>query len=153
MEATEIKTVLEITSPAFKNEGWIPKEYSCEGKGGHPELTIDSIPHDAKSLCIIVEDPDAPGGIFTHWIAWNIPPAETITANSVPGQEGLNSKGQIGWTPPCPPNGTHRYFFKVYALDTILDLNKQFDKLSLENAMGAHVIAYGEIMGKYKKEG
>lgn len=151
MEVVAVKTVLEISSPAFKHEGWIPKDYSCEGAGKNPELRIDSIPNDTKSLCIIVEDPDAPGGIFTHWITWNIPPAEKIAANSVPGQDGLNSRGQIGWTPPCPPSGTHRYYFKVHALDRLLDINKQFDKLSLEHAMEGHVIAYGELMGKYQK--
>lgn len=151
METFEIKTELGIRSPAFKQDGWIPKEYSCEGLGVNPELTIDGIPDDVKSLCIIVEDPDAPGGIFTHWITWNIPPSQKITANSVPGQEGLNSKGKMGWTPPCPPNGVHRYFFKVFALDKILDMNKSYDKLSLEHAMAGHVVAYGELMGKYQK--
>ena len=151
MEAVAVKTVLEISSPAFNHEGWIPKEYSCEGAGKSPEIRIESIPDEAKSLCIIVEDPDAPGGIFTHWLTWNIPPSEKITANSVPGQEGLNSRGQIGWTPPCPPSGVHRYYFKVHALDRLLDINDKFDKLSLEHAMEGHVIAYGELMGRYQK--
>jgi Raf kinase inhibitor-like YbhB/YbcL family protein len=151
METVAIKTVLEISSPSFKQDGWIPKEYSCEGEGTNPELRIGSIPNDAKSLCVIVEDPDAPGGIFTHWLTWNIPPAETITANSTPGQEGLNSRGSMGYTPPCPPSGAHRYYFKVYALDRLLDMNQKFDKLSLEHAMEGHVIAYGEMMAKYQK--
>jgi len=151
METVATKTKLEISSPSFKHEGWIPKEYSCEGAGKNPELTIGDIPHDAKTLAIIVEDPDAPGGIFTHWLAWNIPPAEKISANSVPGQEGLNSRGQMGWTPPCPPSGAHRYFFKVFALDKLLDMNKKFDKLSLEDAMDGHIVAYGELMGRYQK--
>jgi Raf kinase inhibitor-like YbhB/YbcL family protein len=151
METVAVKTVLEITSPSFKHEGWIPKVYSCEGEGKRPELTIGGVPHEVKSLCIIVEDPDAPGGIFTHWLAWNIPPAETITTDSTPGQEGLNSRGAMGYTPPCPPNGVHRYFFKVFALDKILNMSGKFNKLSLEHAMEGHVIAYGELMGKYQK--
>jgi Raf kinase inhibitor-like YbhB/YbcL family protein len=151
METVALKTKLGISSPSFKHEGWIPKEYSCEGSGMNPGLTIEGVPTDAKSLCIIVEDPDAPGGIFTHWLAWNIPPAETITANSVPGQEGLNSRGETGWTPPCPPSGAHRYYFRVFALDKLLDINKKYDKLSLEHAIEGHVIAFGELMGRYQK--
>jgi Raf kinase inhibitor-like YbhB/YbcL family protein len=153
METVAVKTILEISSPAFKEAGLIPKEYSCEGTGRNPELNIGSIPNEAKSIAIIVEDPDAPGGIFTHWVTWNIPPAERITAGAVPGQEGLNSRGEIGYTPPCPPSGTHRYYFKVFALVKILDIHKEYDKLSLEHAMEGHIVAYGELMGRYKKEG
>lgn len=153
MESVAVKTVLEISSPAFRQDGWIPKEYTCEGKGKNPELIVDGIPNDARSLAIIVEDPDAPGGIFTHWLTWNIPPAERITADSTPGQEGLNSRGSMGYTPPCPPSGTHRYYFKIFALDKLLDMNMKFDKLSLEHAMEGHVIAFGELMGRFRKEG
>jgi len=151
METAAIKTTLAITSPSFEHEGLIPREHSCEGSGKSPELNIGGLPLDTKSLAIIVEDPDAPGGIFTHWLTWNIPPAETIQAGAKPGQEAKNSKGTMGYTPPCPPSGVHRYYFKVYALDTLLDMRKSYDKASLELAIDKHAIAYGELMGRYQK--
>jgi Raf kinase inhibitor-like YbhB/YbcL family protein len=115
---TAVKTILSVSSPAFEHEGFIPMDYTCEGSNKRPDLIIRGIPEEAKSLAIIVEDPDAPGKIFDHWLVWNIPPADTIPTNVVPGLEGKNSKGKIGYTGPCPPSGTHRYFFKVYAVDS-----------------------------------
>lgn len=146
-----VKTKLQISSPAFKHEGYIPKEYTCDGSGIRPELTIKGLPTDTKSVVVIAEDPDAPGGIFTHWLAWNIPPAETIQSNSVPGQEGKNSKGTLGYVPPCPPSSVHRYFFRVYALDRLLDMKRIYAKAQLELAVNEHSIAQGELIGRYQK--
>ena len=97
-----------------------------------------------------MEDPDAPGGTFDHWAVWNISPTDRIKENSRPGTTGKNSKGEYGYTGPCPPSGTHRYYFKVYALDSMLDLGKQdTDKKVIEMALKDHVLAYGELMGLY----
>lgn len=142
---------LKITSLVFKNEGEIPVKYSCDGEGINPALHIENIPEDAKSLALIVEDPDAPKGVFDHWIVWNIEPVQTIKENSNPGTSGDNSAGKSGFHPPCPPSGTHRYFFHVFALDGFLDLLAGSDKKALQAAMDGHIIAKGTIMGKYGK--
>jgi len=104
----------EITSAAFINGEDIPVKYTCEGDGIHPPLHIANIPQGTRTLAIIVEDPDAPGRTYDHWVVWNIPPDAAITENSNPGISGSNSSGKTGYHPPCPPTGTHRYFF--YAL-------------------------------------
>jgi Raf kinase inhibitor-like YbhB/YbcL family protein len=152
METAAVKTILSISSPAFEHERYIPKEYTCEGAGKNPPLNIMGIPEDAKTLALIVEDPDAPGGIFDHWVVWNIPLTESIQAGTVPGIEGVNSKGKIGYTGPCPPSGTHRYFFKVYAVNTLLEVEKGADKRKLQYVLQNHVLAYGELTGLYKKQ-
>jgi Raf kinase inhibitor-like YbhB/YbcL family protein len=152
MQATAINTKLTISSPSFQFEGNIPKDFSCEGANKNPALSIHGIPEETKTLAIIMEDPDAPGRIFDHWIVWNIPPAHTISEHSVPGLQGKNSKGTLGYTGPCPPTGTHRYFFKVYAVDTLLDLPEGADKLQVERALHNHVIGYGELIGLYQKK-
>jgi len=113
---------------------------------------IHHIPEEAKSLALIVDDPDAPKGTFTHWVMWNIPPQEIIEENTDPGDVGLNGKGENKYTGPCPPNGTHRYHFKVYALDTFLNLDKSSDKEDLLKAMEHHILSQGELTGKYSKE-
>lgn len=118
----------------------------------NPPLDVTGFPPHTKTLALIVEDPDAPRGVFYHWIAWNIRPNEPIDENSVPGLSGKNSFGKIGYGGPCPPSGTHRYFFKVYALDTELQLAAGADKDMLEEAMHGHVLAEGELMGLYHKE-
>src|SRR5205809_749524 len=102
---------LNVVSLAFSQGGHIPKKYSCEGENVNPPLEISNLPAETKTLAVIVEDPDAKQGIFDHWIAWNIPPDEPITENSVPGINGLNSFGTEGYRGPCPPSGSHRYFF------------------------------------------
>jgi len=152
METEVISAVLHISSPSFQNDGSIPKDFACEGRGVSPELLIGDIPREAKTLALIVEDPDAPGQIFDHWVVWNIPPSKRITENARPGLEGKNSKGEIGYTGPCPPEGTHRYFFKVYAVDTLLDLKQGATKAQLIDALRDHVVAYGELVGTYKKQ-
>ena len=112
---TLTKNELTVTSSAFKGDGMIPSKYTCEGDNINPPLRISGIPSAAKSLAIIMDDPDAPNGTFDHWIAWNIDPVETIAENSSPGIKGKNGRSQNGYTGPCPPSGMHHYHFKVYA--------------------------------------
>jgi Raf kinase inhibitor-like YbhB/YbcL family protein len=144
---------LTVISSAFENQQSIPKKYSCDGEEVNPPLTITGIPPETKSLTLIVDDPDAPSGIFDHWILWNIPPDAVIVENSAPGTQGLNSAGQHGYIGMCPPSGTHRYFFKVYALDVKLSLNANaVRKKDLEKAMQGHVLAKGELVGLYSRK-
>jgi Raf kinase inhibitor-like YbhB/YbcL family protein len=143
---------LKITSEAFENNGYIPSIYTCEGKNINPSLRIQNLPAYTESLAIIVDDPDAPAGIFTHWIVWDIYPTSIIEENSFPeGVEGLNDFKISKYKGPCPPSGTHRYFFKVYALDVKLNIAKTSTKENLERAMQGHTLAYGELIGLYQK--
>ncbi|HEU5148311.1 MAG TPA: YbhB/YbcL family Raf kinase inhibitor-like protein [Chryseosolibacter sp.] len=151
MTTIEAKATLMVSSPDFKHGDYIPMKYTCEGQNINPALDIKGIPKEAISLTLIMDDPDAPGGTFDHWLVWNIHPAETIAQDNLPGIAGKNSKGQNKYMGPCPPSGTHRYFFKVFALDTTLNLPAQASKQMLEQAMQDHVLAYGELIGLYKK--
>lgn len=151
MNTIAAKATLTISSPAFGHEGFIPDKYTCEGKNINPPIAIKGIPKQALSLVLIIEDPDAPSGIFDHWAVWNIRPTNKIEENSLPGIAAKNSKGEKRYTGPCPPSGTHRYFFKIYALDTLLDLEDDADKKIIEHALANHVLAYGEMMGLYKR--
>ena len=143
--------VLNVASAAFSQDGQIPKKYTCEGEDINPPLEIRNLPAETKTVAIIVEDPDAPHGTFDHWIAWNIKPNESIAENSLPGINGTNGFGKTGYGGPCPPSGSHRYFFKVFALDTTLDLPVGSSKKELHQAMKTHILAKGELMGHYKK--
>lgn len=147
------KGSLKITSTAFDHEGTIPSRYTCQGEEVNPPLQIDNIPHGTATLAIIMEDPDAPNGTFDHWLVWNIPPANTIAADTVPGICGKNGSGKSGYHGPCPPSGIHRYYINVYALDTELSLDGGADKAALQAAMESHVIAEGVLMGRYQKKG
>ena len=142
---------LTITSSAFGNTEAIPIKYTCGGEDINPDLEISGVPSEAVSLLLIMDDPDAPMGTFTHWVVWNIPVDSRISENSVPGVEGKNSAGQVSYIGPCPPSGTHRYFFKLYALDTEIYLESGSDRSLVENAMNGHVLAYGELMGTYSR--
>jgi len=142
---------LKITSPAFQNKGFIPSKYTCDGADVNPPLNIEGLPEETKSLVLVVDDPDAPMGTWDHWIVWNIPPVERIEEKSVPGTEGINDSRKHSYAGPCPPSGTHRYFFKIYALDTKLDLNRNSRKKDVEEAMRGHIIAKGELVGLYKR--
>lgn len=142
---------LTVKSPAFENNKLIPSKYTCDGEEVSPPLTVEGIPEKTKSLALIMEDPDAPAGLFIHWLVWNIPPSNEIQENSVPGTEGLNTNKKNSYHGPCPPGGTHRYYFKVYALDTLLKLGALSDKEVLENAMQNHILAYGELIGLYRR--
>lgn len=145
-------TSLQVTSTAFSTGGMIPSQYTCDGANVNPPLDIQGIPEQAKSLALIVDDPDAPSGTWVHWVVWNIPVTEFIEENTVPGKEGLNDFKKHHYGGPCPPSGTHRYFFKVYALDALLDLPDNTKKAGLEKAMEGHIVASGELMGVYKRK-
>jgi Raf kinase inhibitor-like YbhB/YbcL family protein len=144
---------MELSSPDFQNNGMIPEEFTCRGKKYNPSLNIKNVPPGSKSLAIIVEDPDARHKTFIHWVVFNIDPATThIDKNASPGKEGINDMNKKGYCPPCPPTGIHRYFFKLYALDVILDfLSDRTTKDDLEAAMQGHVIGKAELIGLYKK--
>jgi len=142
---------LVIRSPAFENNKLIPSKYTCDGEDVNPPLTIEGMPEKTKSLALFIEDPDAPAGLWIHWVVWNIPPANMIGEDIVPGTEGLNTNKKHSYHGPCPPSGTHRYFFKVYALDTKLNLTALAEKEDVENAMQSHVLAKGELMGLYRR--
>jgi Raf kinase inhibitor-like YbhB/YbcL family protein len=143
---------LLIKSPAFEQGKLIPKKYTCDGQDVNPPLTIEGVPKEAKTLVLAVDDPDAPSGTWDHWIVWNIPASTgKIAENSVPGKEGRNSFGKQGYGGPCPPGGTHRYFFKVYAIDTELNLGSGSRKKDAEKAMQGHILAKGELMGLYRR--
>lgn len=154
---------MKLESPAFPNEGPIPAEYTCEGRNVSPPLRWSDIPSDAKSLVLIVDDPDAPDPArpqrpWTHWLLYNIPPTTTALDAGVrllppSALEGVNDWHRIGYGGPCPPVGRHRYFFKLFALDTSLrDLNEP-DKAFLLHAMQPHVIAEAQWIGTYEKTG
>lgn len=143
---------LEVRSSAFSHKGHIPSRYTCDGEDINPSLEIGNIPEGTKSLALIMEDPDAPGGTFDHWLVWNISPNEAISERANPGISGTNSFGKTGYGGPCPPRGSHRYYFKAYALDTTLDLLAGSDKKSLIHAMKEHVLAEGVLMGLYEKK-
>jgi len=142
---------LKVKSTAFQENEMIPGKYTCEGVNISPPLDIDHIPEETKCLALAVDDPDAPNGDWVHWIVWNIPVTHHIKENNVHGIEGMNDFRQQKYGGPCPPSGTHRYFFKVYALDALLDLPAHSNKRQLEKAMSEHILAFGELIGLYKK--
>jgi Raf kinase inhibitor-like YbhB/YbcL family protein len=143
---------LTITSTAFLEGEKIPAKYTCDGSDMNPPLDINGIPEKAHSLALIVEEPDAPGKTWVHWVVWNIPITHHIVENSSPGQQGWNDFKKNSYGGPCPPSGIHRYFFKVYALDTILKLTSRVTKKDLEQAMNDHILAFGELMGVYSRQ-
>ena len=145
---------MKLTSPAFENNKEIPSEYTCDGVDTSPELNIGDVPENAKSLVLINDDPDAPVGTWDHWIVFNIPSSTSkINKGQEPsGTAGKNSWGRTGYGGPCPPSGTHRYFFKLYALDTELDLPEASEKKDIEAAMQDHIIEKTELLGTYKKQ-
>ncbi len=142
---------LTVTSSAFEPNRLIPRKYTCDGENVSPPLNIEGVPKEAKTLALIVEDPDAPRGLWVHWVVWNITPTAAIKENSIPGTEGLTTAGTHGYSGPCPPSGTHRYFFKVYALDSKLELKSSSQKEDVEAAMEGHVLAKGELVGLYNR--
>lgn len=153
--------VMELkVSSVFSNNDFIPVKYTCDGQDISPEIRIENVPSNAKSLVLINDDPDAPMGTWDHWILFNIPPSYTVIPEGIkPEREfsngmrhGLNSWGKVGYGGPCPPSGVHRYYFRVYALDTVLDLPPGVSKSKLLKAMEGHVIAKGELMGRYSRK-
>lgn len=144
---------MKITSSAFQEGGNIPSRFTCDGSDTSPPLQITGIPSEAKSLVLIADDPDAPSGLFTHWLVWNIPPqTNSIAEGSAPkGVQGTNDFGKSGYRGPCPPPGTHRYSFKIFALDRELDLHAGAKRSQLDAAMKGHAIAQGEFVGRYAR--
>lgn len=150
---------MKLTSSVFHEGGDIPSLYTCEGQGVNPPLEISSVPAGAKSLVLIMDDPDVPktrrpSGMFDHWIVFNIPPAtHKISENATPpGIQGQNTYGQNQYFGPCPPDRQHRYFFKLYALDATLPLPAGSTKAVVEKAMEGHIIAQCQLMGRYEKK-
>jgi len=143
---------MKISSPSFKNNEKIPSKYTCQGENINPSLLFVEVPGQTKSLALIMDDPDAPNETFVHWVLFNIPIVEEIKENSFEGIEGVNSSSAMGYIGPCPPSGTHRYFFKLYALDIILNLKKSCKKQDLEKAMKKHILSKAELIGLYKME-
>lgn len=145
--------VLRIESPAFGNHQTIPSKYTCEGEDRSPPLTISSHAIEAVSFAIIVEDPDAPVGVFDHWLGWNIPAGQMSLPEGYQAPlEGINGFGKIGYKGPCPPRGKpHRYYFRIFALDQKLALASGSSKSELLRAMEGHILAKGELMGTYQR--
>ena len=141
---------MELSSPAFANNTEIPDAYTCKGPGISPPLNISGVPAGTQSLALVVRDPDAPNGDFTHWTVWNISSTTTvIKENTLPAGaiQGLNDTKQIGYTPPCPPSGTHRYFFKLYALNRQLPLEAGAHAYALTASLEGHVLAKAQLVG------
>jgi len=143
---------MRLSSPEFKHNAYLPKKFTCQGKKVNPELLIEGIPSGAKSLALVMNDPDAVGGDFVHWVLYGLPVTACIKENSVPAKQGLNSLGSLGYVPPCPPSGTHRYFFRVYALDDVLSLPEGLSREDLEREISSHIMDKAELTGLYKKQ-
>ena len=151
---------IKITSSAFEEGGLIPPKYTCDGADISPPLQWDAVPEGTKSVTLISDDPDAPMGTWVHWVLFNLPADTTELTENIPPDENLpNGAGQgtndfrrIGYGGPCPPGGTHRYFFKIYALDTELDLSAGACKKDLLKAMEGHILGQGQLIGKYKRQ-
>lgn len=145
---------MELRSPKFRNGNPIPPQYTCDGINISPPLNFIDVPKESASLALIVEDPDAPNGTWVHWLIWNIPPHLTsidehfVMKGTV---EGVTSFGRSGWGGPCPPEGVHRYFFKLYALDSMLQIPNSSGVIVLKKAMDGHIIKKAELMGTYTK--
>ncbi len=145
---------MEITSPAFKNNDFIPSKYTCDGEDVNPAFSIEDVPKEAKSLALIIDDPDAPAGTWNHWTIWNIQPSITkIKEDSVPegAIQGTNDFSKQSYGGPCPPSGIHNYHFKLYALDRKLKLNSSSKKEEVEKAIEGHILKQAKLIGKYKK--
>lgn len=143
---------MKLTSPAFEHNQLMPRKFTCDGEDISPALEIRDVPPQAQSLALIVDDPDAPMGTWVHWVAYDIPVVSRIEENSIPGKQGNNNFGRKDYGGPCPPSGTHRYFFKLYALDKKLEAGEGLDKQGLEKAMQGHILGNAELMGLYKRQ-
>jgi len=151
---TNFKHMIKISSPAFVNATALPVDYTCDGEGVNPPLTIGEIPYTAKSLVLIADDPDAPKGVFTHWLVFDFDPkTREIPAGETPRGAvlGKNDFGKNEYGAPCPPSGTHRYFFHLYALDAELNLPAGASRAKVEAAMKGHIIDSAEIFATYKR--
>jgi Raf kinase inhibitor-like YbhB/YbcL family protein len=143
-----------LSSEAFTDGGEVPRRHTCEGEDVSPALTWSDPPSRTRALALIVDDPDAPVGTFTHWLAWNIDPvADGLGEGESAPVEGRNDFGTGGWSGPCPPrrHGAHRYFFRLHALDAALDVGSATGRRELERALAGHVLATAELMGTYER--
>lgn len=153
-QTPKIESTMTITSQVFANNGYIPAKYTCDGENVSPPLAFSNVPAGAKSLVLIVDDPDAPGGTWVHWLVWNINPTDreileaSLPAGSV---QGLTSFGKPGYGGPCPPAGSHRYLFKLYALTTKLDLSPAANKTQLEQTIAGYILTTAELVGLYER--
>lgn len=146
---------MELKSSAFLPNDPIPIDYTCNGENISPPLTILNPPEETKNLALILEDPDASGETFTHWTVFNIPPStRELPEGEVPAdsRQGLTSFGSVGYGGPCPPEGEHRYVFKLFALDTVLDLEEGVDAGKLYESMKGHVLESAELIGRYEQK-
>ena len=142
---------MKITSPSFKDKEKMPARYTYDGEDISPSLEIAGMPEGTKSLALIVDDPDAPMKTWVHWVVYDIPPSGHISEESIPGKQGINDSGGKDYHGPCPPSGTHRYYFKLYALDKILGLGDGISKADLERAMQGHILDKAELIGTYMR--
>jgi Raf kinase inhibitor-like YbhB/YbcL family protein len=154
------KMEIKITSSAFEDGGLIPAKYTCDGADISPPLQWDAVPEGTRSIALICDDPDAPMGTWVHWVLFNLPSDAKELAENIPTEEtlpngakqGVNDFGRIGYGGPCPPGGTHRYFFKIYALDTEVGLQAGADKRRLLKMMEGHILGQDQLIGKYKRQ-
>ncbi|HOJ23907.1 MAG TPA: YbhB/YbcL family Raf kinase inhibitor-like protein [Bacteroidales bacterium] len=154
-----MSTNIIVKSDSFSDGGMIPAKYTCDGANISPQLSWDNAPKGTKSFVLICEDPDAPMGTFTHWVLYDLPadvhelpenlPKDKILPNGA--KQGITDFKKVGYGGPCPPNGTHRYYFKLYALDTLLNLEPALKKEDILKAMNGHILAQGQILGKYAR--
>jgi len=143
---------MTIRSSAFTENQAIPKKYSCDGENVSPPLELKELPRNTESLVLICDDPDAPGKTFLHWLAYDIEPTGSIAEGQSIGTEGKNDFGKNGYGGPCPPGGTHRYYFRVYAVDTKLGIKPGASRADVESAMSGHVLDQAELMGRYARQ-
>ncbi|HWF43135.1 MAG TPA: YbhB/YbcL family Raf kinase inhibitor-like protein [Candidatus Kapabacteria bacterium] len=159
-ETAVMSQTISVTSTAFQNESNIPRRFSCQGDNISPAISWSDVPNGTKSFALVLEDPDAPSGTFIHWVIWNIPASEKGLAENIPQQDslpngarqGTNGGNKIGYSGPCPPAGNaHRYYFRLYALDTNLDLPGNTTRDKLMSAIEGHILGEGELMGRYQR--
>jgi len=154
------KMSIKITSSVFEDNGLIPAKYTCDGADISPPLRWEGVPEGTRSIALICDDPDAPMGTWVHWVLFNLPAETKELAENVPtdgtltngAKQGITDFGRTGYGGPCPPGGTHRYFFKIYALDTEIDLTPSATKNDLLKAIEGHILGQGQLVGKYKRQ-
>jgi Raf kinase inhibitor-like YbhB/YbcL family protein len=150
---------IKVTSTAFEQGGMIPNKYTCDGQDISPPLSWVDVPDGTASIVLVCDDPDAPMGTWVHWVLFDLPPDTQGLPESIPavenlengGRHGINDSRKLGYGGPCPPGGTHRYYFKIYALDKLMNLPAGNTKAQLLKAMEGHILAEGELMGRYKR--
>jgi Raf kinase inhibitor-like YbhB/YbcL family protein len=150
---------MKLTSSAFTEGAMIPVKYTCDGQNISPPLAWTDVPGGTRALALIYDDPDAPAGLWVHWVVFNLPRDATGLPEGVPpdqtlaigGVQGMNSGRRLGYGGPCPPSGTHRYYFKLYALDNALSLGSNATAKDLQAAMKGHILAETQLMGRYTR--